>query len=62
MGKIMIKNSGILKGLTVLDCSQILAGPFCSMILADMGARVIKIKKPNGGEDIRKWGPFKHGE
>ncbi len=58
----MIKNSGILKGLTVLDCSQILAGPFCSMILADMGARVIKIEKPNGGDDIRKWGPFKNGE
>ena len=58
----MINNSGILKGLTVLDCSQILAGPFCSMILADMGARVIKIEKPNGGDDIRKWGPFKNGE
>lgn len=58
----MIKNSGILKGLIVLDCSQILAGPFCSMILADMGARVIKIEKPNGGDDIRKWGPFKNGE
>ena len=58
----MINNSGILKGMTVLDCSQILAGPFCSMILADMGARVIKIEKPNGGDDIRKWGPFKKGE
>lgn len=58
----MIDNSGILKGMTVLDCSQILAGPFCSMILADMGARVIKIEKPNGGDDIRAWGPFKNGE
>ena len=58
----MNKNQGILEGLTVLDCSQILAGPFCSMILADMGARVIKIEKPNGGDDVRTWGPFKKGE
>ena len=58
----MTNNSGILKGMTVLDCSQILAGPYCSMILADMGARVIKIEKPKGGDDIRTWGPFKNGE
>ena len=55
----MTNNSGILQGMTVLDCSQILAGPYCSMILADMGARVIKIEKPKGGDDIRTWGPFK---
>ena len=61
-GNNMTNNSGILKGMTVLDCSQILAGPYCSMILADMGARVIKIEKPKGGDDIRTWGPFKNGE
>ncbi len=46
-----------LKGVRVLDCSQILAGPFCSMLLADMGADVIKIEKPNGGDDTRRMGP-----
>ena len=46
-----------LEGITVIDCSQILAGPFCSMLLADHGARVIKVEKPNGGDDVRGWGP-----
>ena len=46
-----------LEGVRVLDCSQILAGPFCSMLLADMGADVIKIEKPNGGDDTRRMGP-----
>ena len=58
----MKNHAGILDGLKVLDCSQILAGPFCSMILGDMGAKVIKIEKPNGGDDIRTWGPFINGE
>ena len=46
-----------LDGIKVIDCSQILAGPFCSMLLADHGADVIKIEKPNGGDDVRTWGP-----
>ena len=46
-----------LDGVRVLDCSQILAGPFCSMLLADMGADVIKVEKPNGGDDTRRMGP-----
>ena len=46
-----------LEGVRVLDCSQILAGPFCSMLLADMGADVVKIEKPNGGDDTRRMGP-----
>ena len=46
-----------LEGVRVLDCSQILAGPFCSMLLAYMGADVVKIEKPNGGDDTRRMGP-----
>ena len=52
-----------LKGMKVLDCSQILAGPFCSMLLADMGADVVKVEKPGGGDDTRRMGPpFISGE
>ena len=52
-----------LQGITVIDFSQILAGPFCTMLLADMGADVIKIEKPNGGDDTRRYGPpFIEGE
>ncbi|MDA1296479.1 MAG: CoA transferase [Chloroflexi bacterium] len=52
-----------LSGMRVLDCSQILAGPFCSMLLADMGADVIKVEKPTGGDDTRRMGPpFIEGE
>ena len=46
-----------LEGVTVLDCTQFMAGPFCTMLLADMGANVIKVEKPNGGDDIRRSGP-----
>ncbi|CAI2362817.1 unnamed protein product [Moneuplotes crassus] len=47
----------ILKGIKVLDCSRIFAAPVCSMMLADMGAEVIKVENPNLGDDTRRWGP-----
>ncbi len=47
-----------LEGLRVLDLSRILAGPFCTMMLGDMGAEVIKVEHPTGGDDTRSWPPF----
>ena len=46
-----------LAGLRVIDLTQDFAGPFCTMILADLGAEVIKIEKPDGGDETRAWGP-----
>ncbi len=52
-----------LEGVHVLDLSQIMAGPFCGMLLADMGADVVKVEKPGGGDDSRRMGPpFLSGE
>lgn len=52
-----------LSGLTILDLSRVLSGPYCTMLAADMGARVIKIEHPVRGDDTRAWGPpFLEGE
>src|SRR6188768_2779297 len=52
-----------LDGFTVLDFTRVLSGPYCTMQLADMGARVIKVEQPGKGDDTRAWGPpFVHGE
>jgi crotonobetainyl-CoA:carnitine CoA-transferase CaiB-like acyl-CoA transferase len=46
-----------LKGISVLDLSRVLAGPLCTMILGDLGAKVIKVEAPGGSDETREWGP-----
>ncbi|GHC75056.1 CaiB/BaiF CoA transferase family protein [Limoniibacter endophyticus] len=53
----MSQNNAPLKGIKVIELARILAGPWCGQVLADLGADVIKIENPNGGDDTRKWGP-----
>ncbi len=51
-----------LAGYTILDLTHVLAGPFCTMTLADMGATVVKVENPVGGDDTRAFPPFKDGK
>lgn len=59
---VKMANPGALTGVRVLDLTRVLAGPMSGMMLADMGAEVIKIEVPNKGDDSRAFGPFKEGE
>ena len=56
------QHRGPLSGVTVIDLSRILAGPYCTFLMAEMGARVIKVEPPKGGDDARAYGPFVNGK
>ena len=54
--------TGPLSGITIIDLSRILAGPYCTLLLAELGARVIKVEPPGPGADARQYGPFRNGK
>jgi CoA:oxalate CoA-transferase len=53
-----MSRTGPLAGVTVVDLTRVLAGPYCTLILADLGARVVKVELPGSGDDARRIGPF----
>ena len=53
--------AGPLDGIKVLDLTRVLAGPYATMLLGDLGAEVIKIEQPGTGDESRNFGPFKNG-
>lgn len=59
--KLPVAEPGALKGITILDLTRVLAGPFCTMLLGDMGAEIIKIEEPGKGDDTRGYPPFVNG-
>lgn len=58
----MAERHGALENIVVLDLGRVIAAPFCTSILADMGARVIKVERPEIGDDSRQYGPYVNGE
>src|SRR5512147_3328495 len=54
--------AGALDGIRVVDLSRFIAGPYCAMLLGDMGADVVKVEPPGRGEQSRAFGPFVEGE
>jgi CoA:oxalate CoA-transferase len=57
-----IRMNQALEGIKILDLTRVLAGPYCTMVLADMGAEVIKVEEPGKGDDSRHFGPYVNGE
>lgn len=55
-------SGGPLSGIVVVDLTRVLAGPYCTLLLRDLGARVIKVERPGTGDDARQIGPFRNGE
>ena len=53
--------TGPLTGIRILDFTRAMTGPFCTQLLGDMGAEVIKVEMPEGGDETRRWGPFWNG-
>src|SRR4249919_935828 len=61
MGEDMTQSGLFLEGVRVIEFCQVAAGPFCGMLLADLGADVIKIENPGGGDGMRQWPPITDG-
>ncbi|MBU1290737.1 CoA transferase, partial [bacterium] len=57
-----MKRKKPLEDIVVLDLTRVLAGPYCSMILANLGAKIIKVERPETGDDSRSFGPYKNGQ
>ena len=57
-----VPDSRLLQGVVVVDLSRVLAGPFSTMILSQLGARIIKVGIPGSGDDSRAFGPFANGK
>ena len=58
----MATGDGPLAGVLVVDLTRVLAGPYCTLLLSDLGARVVKVERPRHGDDARGIGPFVHGQ